>query len=252
MAKLLKPKDRILLGLALLGDAFDEARLLGGLVTTAYKNVYGWTPPQFKKQRFYETISRTVKTAYIEKIIKNGEPYLRLLSVGREKLIRDFPILKLQKQKWDGLWTVVAFDIAEVTRYQRDLLRRKLLELGLGMCQRSLYISPYNWIEDLREFIAHHKLEHVRVFRAKDILVGDLKEQAAKTWKLDYLAYEYREIINEAKRVNRLVTDRKDRVRKLRSHYLDILLSDPCLPKELLPSDWPAGLARRLVFNLEA
>lgn len=252
MAKLLKPKDKILLGLALLGDAFDETRLLGGLVTTTYRNVYGWTPPQFKRQRFYETISRTIKTVYIEKIIKNGELCLRLLSAGKKRLIRDFPILKLQKQKWDGLWTIVAFDIAEAICYQRNFLRRKLLELGFGMYQRSLYISPYNWVEDLREFIAHHKLEHVRVFRARDVLIEDPKEQAAKIWKLDDLAYEYREIINEARKVDRAVKNQKDRVRKLRSYYLDVLLSDPCLPKELLPSDWPAGLARRLVFSLKA
>lgn len=251
MAKLLKPKDKILLGLALLGDVFDEARLLGGLVTGVYENVYGWTPPQFKKQRFYETISRTIKTAYIEKIIKNGELCLRLLSAGKKRLIRDFPILKLQKQRWDGLWTIVAFDIAEVTRYQRDLLRRKLLELGFGMYQRSLYISPYNWVEDLREFIAYHKLEHVRVFRAKDILTEDPKEQATKIWELDDLACEYQEIVDEARKVDRVVKNRKDKVRKLRSHYLDVLLSDPCLPRELLPSDWPAGLARRLVFSLK-
>lgn len=252
MAKLLKPKDKILLALALLGDFFDEARLLGGVVGSVYKNVYGWTPPQFKRQRFYEVVSRRIKTGEIKKIVKKGQTYLRLLSAGKKRLVRDFPILKLQKQRWDGFWTIVAFDIKEINRYQRDFLRNKLLELGFGMYQRSLYISPYNWVEDLREFIIYHKLRGVRVFRAKEVLIGDPKQQAAKIWKLDRLASEYKRLISKAKRIKRMKGGRKkeNKARKLRSQYLDLLLVDPCLPKQLLPDDWPAEEARKLALNL--
>lgn len=252
MAKLLKAKDRVLLGLALMGDAFDETRLLGGLVTSLYANVYGWAPVKFRKQRYYESVSRMIKTGYIEKIIKNGQPYLRLLSAGKERLIRDFPILKLQGQKWEGLWTIVVFDIAETSRYKRDLLRRKLLELGFGMYQRSVYISPFNFIEDLKEFIENYRLSNVQVFRSKEVIGENRRERVAKIWKLERLNKQYQKVIKEVERIKKLPKGRvkERRLRQLRNFYLDLLLSDPFLPRELLPKDWLGEKARGAVLRL--
>lgn len=252
MAKLLKTKDRVLLSLALLGDAWDEVRLLGGLVTHLYGNFYGWTPVKFRKQSFYESVSRMVKTGYIEKIVKNDEPYLRLLSAGKEKLIRDFPILELQGRKWDGLWTIVVFDVAEASRYKRDLLRNKLLELGFGMYQRSVYISPFDFTEDLKEFIEHYQLLNVQVFRAKE-MIGEKREgRIAKIWQLEKLNKGYEKFIEEAEKVGQLPKgkSRENKLRQLRNFYLDILLSDPFLPKELLPKDWLGGKARKIILSL--
>ena len=251
MAKLLKVKDRILLALSLVEDVFDEVRLFGGVVSFLYGSFYGWTPPKFKKQRFYESVSRMIKTGYIERIIKDGKPYLRLLSAGREKLVRDFPLLKLQKKKWDGVWTIVVFDIAEASRYQRDLLRRKLLELGFGMYQRSVYISPFDFVEDLKEFIENYKLSHVQVFRAKEVIGEDKKERVAKIWQLEKLNKEYQKIIEKAKEIKRLPKDRvrEGRLRQLRNFYLDTLLSDPLLPKELLPEGWLGEKARKIILS---
>ena len=251
MAKLLKAKDRILLGLALLGDAWDDVRLVGGLVTHLYSNFYGWTPVKFRKQSFYESISRMVKTGYIEKIIKNNKPYLRLLSAGKKKLIRDFPILELQGRKWDGFWTIVVFDIAEISRYKRDLLRRKLLEIGFGMYQRSVYISPFDFTEDLKEFIEHYQLPNVQVFRAKEMIGERREERMAKIWPLEKLNEGYEKIIEKAEEIERLPKGkpRENKLRQLRNFYLDILLSDPFLPKELLPKDWLGEKARKIVLS---
>lgn len=252
MGKLLTGRDKILLGLAFLGDVWDETRLVGGWVGHAYKTVYGFVPLKYRKQRFSESVYRMIKTGCIEKVIKNDQPCLRLHSSGKKRLTRDFPILKLQRKKWNGFWTIVIFDIAEISSHQRKSLRGKLLELGFSMYQRSVYISPFNWIEDLREFVAHRDLREVRIFRAKEVLVGNAKEQAAKIWQLDKLEEEYREILERIEEASHIRAGKKKEkaLREIKSSYLDLMIVDPHLPKELLPSDWPAEEVRELIFDL--
>ena len=247
MSKLLTGRDKILLGLAFLGDVWDETRLVGGWVSHAYETVYGFVPVKYRKQGFSESVYRMIKTGHIEKVIKNDQPCLRLHSSGKKRLIRDFPILKLQRKKWDGFWMIVIFDIAEISSYQRGSLRRKLLELGFGMYQRSVYISPFNWIDDLREFVAHRNLREVRIFRAKEVLIGNAKEQAAKIWQLEKLEREYQKILERIEETSKMRAGKKKEkaLREIKSSYLDLVIIDPHLPKELLPSDWPAEEVRK-------
>ena len=92
----------------------------------------------------------------IEKILKHGEAYLRLTSIGRKKIIREFPMLSFQKKKWDGKWRLVFFDVAEVQRGRRDQLRRYLKQLGMEEMQESVFVSPYkvfNQVKYLREVL---------------------------------------------------------------------------------------------------
>lgn len=152
--KLLRPKDKILLALGIMGDVWDEYRLVGGLVTKKYADLYGWVPPVYKRNNFYQTIYRSLITGDLEKIIVGGEPCFRLTSNSRKKLIRDFPVFRLQAQPWQKVWTISVFDIEEVVRWQREWARELFFGLGFGRLQKSVYISPYDLGEDLAEMVA--------------------------------------------------------------------------------------------------
>jgi len=101
----------------------------------------------------HNSLQRMLKTGYIEKIIKNNIPYIRLTNKAHEKLKRDFSLLWMQKERWDGKWRLVFFDIKEKRKNKRDSLRKKLLELGFAMLQKSTYISPHKIEADIYEFI---------------------------------------------------------------------------------------------------
>ena len=135
MAKLLRPQDVLLLALAGAGDIFEEISDPLGIMASACKNIYGWVPPKYRRHNFYALMSHSLKTGYIERIIKNGQPYLLLTAKGNDKVKRDFPYFFFQNKKWDGKWRVVIFDIEEVKRRVRDKLRDKLRSLGFGMLQ---------------------------------------------------------------------------------------------------------------------
>ena len=50
---------------------------------------------------------------------------------------------------WDGLWTIVCFDIAEIDRIKRDILRDRLVSLGFQYAQGSVWIHPNNYLKEV-------------------------------------------------------------------------------------------------------
>lgn len=290
MKKLLRPKDLLFLGLAGFLDVFEVARDPFGIAADSCKNLYGWVPEKYKRHNFIRLVERNLKTGEIEKVIKNGEAYLRLTTAGKEKTVRDFPMFSLQKKKWDGKWRMVIFDIAEVSRKIRDLLRCKLKELGFGMLQKSIWTTPHDMIVDLRQFLKEKGLgEDVYVFEVAHLLAGDPKDLADKIWKLDKLNDDYKNILDGIKSLKQMYIIYNDRVKKyqakvtdekisndndektskvvlgmkdrfsrktkgivnnLKKNYLDILFADPCLPKELLPNDWVGDLVKAKIKTL--
>lgn len=264
MKKLLNTRDILLLGLSGAWDLFEEIKDPLRLVSKSYESMYGWVPEQYKKHNFNHLVWRNIKTGYIERIEKQGEIYIRLTSQGTKRITRDFPLLSLQKRKWDKKWRVVIFDIEEVNRSARDRLRKRLKELGFGMIQKSVFVSPHDIIQDLLEFIETVGLDKaVYAFESSNPVTGDVKELANRVWNLDTLNQKYREIIERIgdghlifkhDRIKMLNDESRrekvELVKELRGKYLIIVLRDPFLPKELLPSDWFGYEAKKLIKNL--
>lgn len=267
MKKLLKPRDIFLLGLGGFLDIFEEFKDPLGIMAKSYKAMYGFTPKRYRRHNYSHLIWRNLKVGYIEKIVKKGELYLRLTGEGREKIIRDFPLLGFQKKKWDGKWRIVLFDIAELNRKKRDMLRNKLRELGFGMFQKSVYISPHNFTKDLVEFLIARELSgFVYVFEIfhTQMAIGNAKELARKVWNLDSLNEQYLKLIEkishlisthdrevklnniEDKKADKRkeedgkekIRNIKEKIRDIKEEYLGLIFTDPFLPKELLSSNW--------------
>ncbi len=150
---MLRPQDILLLGLADIADLLEGVKDPFGILGRSYKQFYGFIPSKYKRSNFNHLVWRNLKTGYIEKIIKNGSPYLRITSSGRRKIKRDFLLLVIQKKKWDGKWRLAVFDIKEKSRTLRNRFRKKLKELGFGMLQESVFISPYDLLADFSQFL---------------------------------------------------------------------------------------------------
>lgn len=272
MRKLLRPQDILLLGLANALDIFEELKDPFTVVSKSYEQMYGWVPKQYRRHEFDHLVWRSLKAGYIEKVEKNGNIYIRVTSQGEKRIQRDFPILHLQKKSWDGKWRMIMFDIQELEKRKREDLRRKLKELGFGMLQESVFITPHDIVKDFSEYVDNIGLhDSVYILEASHILAGEQRELARKVWRLDQLNEEYLEIINKVKEVeNRHLTilsgrtkqlnersemkgngaGKDSRIMRIKETYLSILLRDPFLPKELLPKDWFGYEAKKLVKNL--
>lgn len=243
MGKLLRMRDYILLGAALAGDIIDETRLVGGLLPSAMENRYGYVPIQYKRGSYRSTVYNMLSVGDLSKEVdKNGRVFLTVSSKGDKKLKRKFPLMSLARSKWDGKFIVAVFDISEKDRPSRDGLRIKLTELGFGMLQKSVWISPYHFEEDLREFLVGKSLSNEAfVLSAEKLWAGNEKKLAEKVWKLKEINQSYLKVAKQfrsSKSSTHKSMKKERRLKESIKHYLKTLSKDPLLPKELLPDYW--------------
>jgi len=249
MKKLLRKKDILLLTLAGIGDTVEEVRDPLHLVSTAYEKMYGFVPRQYKRHNFSLLVGRSFKTGYVERIVKNGEAYLRLTSVGKEKIQREFPIMSLSK-KWNKKWIIVIFDIEESSRRQRNRLRNMLKNVGFGMLQQSVWITPLPIGQDMKEFISHQGFsDNAFVLEVSHVLLGDPKFLAQRVWGLDRLEEEYLNLKEEKdglisriksidgrhKKRYKKYKEIEEKLRDQKNKLLEFLVTLPPLPRELFP-----------------
>ncbi len=254
MRKLLRSRDILFLILAGIGDLAEEVKDPLQLMSRAYESMYGFVPSRYKRSNYLQTVARTLKTNDIEKVYKDGKVYLRLTSMGKSKLYRDFPILNLTR-KWNSHWVIVVFDIEEKSKRVRNRFREKLKSLGFKMLQKSIWISPLPIGEDMKETIGAIGLsKNAYVMEVSGFIFGDPKELARQIWHLDKLEEEYigirKKIENriqlirnandriqksEAKVRSKYIYDLKKKKREAMREYLEFVVKLPPLPVELLP-----------------
>lgn len=173
----------------------------------------------------------------------NGKT-LVLTTRAHKIFYQKYPLAALRKQKWNGIWTVVMYDLPETLRTSRDYLRRKLKNLGFGALQQSVFVSPLSLEEAVQELIEGERLNYcVVVLTAKRVL-GLTNEQIASTaWNLKELGALYTKLLEVLPKV------KKSRHKKLlgqwRTYFLAVNFEDPYLPFELLPDDWPGEKCKK-------
>lgn len=242
MRKLFRIRDYILLGAAATGEIFQDIRLMGDLVPNIFISRYGFVPPNYQRKSYFSTVSRMLVTDLVErKIGKNGTPYLELTALGKFETKRRFPIFEKGSSKWDGFFMQVIFDIPEKEKKSRDLLRSKLISLGFGPIQESVYISPYHFEADFNEFCVNNNFsKYVYVMQVKEVLGGDVKTLAERVWHVSRVAGNYSAIYDGI--IAGTLTP-KDAWKE----YLDVILRDPFLPKIFLPDDFKREKLQQLL-----
>lgn len=103
-------------------------------------------------------IARFSKRFYKQKLLrsseKGGETTLILSENGQKKTLRyNFDELALKKKASSKI-TVICFDIPEQKKLAREMLRKKLKELGFVQIQKSIYASAYDCGDEI-EFIVN-------------------------------------------------------------------------------------------------
>lgn len=209
-----------------------------------------WTGEDFKSFNFSRTVSKILSIKEIEKVEKNGRVFYKLTSKGLEGLSERIPVLKLAKRPWDGYWRIVIFDIEEKRKILREKLRSKLLSLGFGMWQKSVYVTPHDIEEEINGYLKSNNLYSSCVcLVAKRSDLGDEKALAEKVWQLEKLNDEYEELTSDCQRLEKEKIKSKE-FSKIWTKYKELILKDPHLPKQLLPSYWKAEKARKVINSL--
>lgn len=165
-------------------------------------------------------------------------PTFKLTSKGFYDIVLTFPFFRFTQEKWDGKWRVLSYEIPEKKRELRDKLRRKVESWGLGPWHRSFWLTPHPIINSLRDLIRYKEEQaYVQAFEA-DHVFGIREELIEKVWGIKAREQEYRNLFRKWHDI--LSTD-KDKVIKMKeivSLYIQVLKTDPGLPKNLIGEKW--------------
>ncbi|KQO04658.1 PaaX family transcriptional regulator C-terminal domain-containing protein [Paenibacillus sp. Leaf72] len=156
----------------------------------------------------------------------------------------------LLEKPWDGKWLTVMFEVPESERKKRDSLRSDLLQLGFGALYKSVYITPWDYVEEVLRFAKQYDLEG-RLTLLKGSFVSQEQPLALvkRLWPLDDLNEVYRAKIkwfrsDFASEIDPLLREPSDglalfvRFLELGELLADLSLNDPMLPEELLGKNW--------------
>ena len=89
------------------------------------------------------------------KELGGGKVRIELTKNGK-RLIREYDLEDMElkiPQKWDGYWRVIIYDIPVHQRKASNAFRQKIRTLGLFQLQRSVWVCPYECLEEL-EFLS--------------------------------------------------------------------------------------------------
>lgn len=104
------------------------------------------------KQNRYQFKKRIQKMKEKDLIFLSGE-VIKLSENGKKLLAKiDSEDIEIKKSNWDGSWRVVAYDIPDKHKKERNYFRRKLIALGFKQVQESMLVIPYECKEEISIF----------------------------------------------------------------------------------------------------
>jgi phenylacetic acid degradation operon negative regulatory protein len=174
-----------------------------------------------------------------------------------ERLLRDAEsrvwLQGAVNRSWSGDWTLLSFSLPESRRAARHQLRKRLIWEGFGLLHNGLWITPSS--VDVPRVLSGLDVDNeVKVFRAAALPPTDVRRMVADAWDLQSLSGGYAEFLarwsGTAPRAE--VGDDLARFLLLLTEWLLLVRMDPHLPEPLLPRDWPAVPAEKLVLRLRS
>lgn len=101
-------------------------------------------PKLDQKERFQKSLQRLRK----RNLIFGERRGKRVIFALTDKGTKEAKTIKLKlemakRNKWDGKWRIIIFDIPEKLRGKRDFLRQELNHFGFMQLQRSVWGYPY-------------------------------------------------------------------------------------------------------------
>ncbi|WP_045318189.1 PaaX family transcriptional regulator C-terminal domain-containing protein [Lentzea aerocolonigenes] len=155
-----------------------------------------------------------------------------------------------ERDRWDGLWTVVVFTVPKEEKAERSVLRTELRWRGFAPLYDGVWVSPHPLTEETHAELVSHGT--ITAFRAEHLPHRSWSTRdPIEAWDLDEIAAAYDTFIRHWEPVlPRVEAGRITGAAAVRARtavmdtYRRFPALDPLLPQGLLPSAWPRSRAR--------
>ncbi|MEH1710752.1 PaaX family transcriptional regulator C-terminal domain-containing protein [Acinetobacter pittii] len=257
-------KNETLSGTSLISTIFGDSVLhRGGNISLAsliqLLELFG-----FNDRAVRTSVFRLVKNDWLcsDKIGRTS--FYRITDSSRSTYLQaEHRIYNDQMKEWDHYWDLIL--MSSLDTENKALLKKELEWLGFANISTNLMAYPgCNRIELQRLLVDLNMSEQVVVFKAETLQlfnnsVDTIGRMLRTNWPIDELRQRYLQFLDIFREIGVLLMQENEQlepvqafqIRTLLIHYYRrILLKDPALPLELLPTDWPAISARTLSMNI--
>lgn len=205
------------------------------------------------------SVFRLAQDGWLQSTQIGRRSYYSLSDAGKERFEQaTHKIYGEPVTAWDAQWCLLLLNNLDVAA--RDNLRKELGWLGFGALASNVLAHPSPDAKDLDATLARLQVtDAVIVMRGQTVgNVNKMRELVQATWNLDDIENRYagfvkrfRPLIASSGRNKAIKAKAAFLVRTLLiQEYRKVLLRDPQLPAELLPSDWHGNAAYHLCRNL--
>ncbi|PIZ66725.1 hypothetical protein CO051_00820 [Candidatus Roizmanbacteria bacterium CG_4_9_14_0_2_um_filter_39_13] len=223
-------RTKILMAMLLMSDdSFKEVALTPDICA-----VFDLT----MNRKTLSTLMQLTKEEYLDHIPESNPPIYKLTAKGFYDIVLTYPVFRFTQEKWDGKWRILSYEIPEKKRELRDRLRREVASWGLGPWHRSFWVTPHPIIHSLRDLISDtEEQQYVQAFEA-DHVFGNRAELIEKVWGKTSREKEYRALFKTWHQMLSTDQDKVSKMKEVTSSYINILKTDPGLPKDLIGDSW--------------
>lgn len=149
------PKVKDILKLLAAGAILSSTILLPGTVLIAGVAIKEYGKYQEKRQQAewnkYNTwrLRQVLKRLEKQKMVVISGNSVEITKKGKTRLL-EYDLLDMKlKEKPDGKWRIIIYDVAELGKQQRDAFRGMLKRLKFLQIQKSVYITPFPCYEEI-------------------------------------------------------------------------------------------------------
>ena len=188
-----QPQDLVVSLLGTYVRPFGDTVWSGGLVSVLGE--FG-----FSQGAARVALTRLVRRGLIERVRSGRLVHYRITPRCERLLLEgDGRIFSLGSERaGEGTWTLVWHQIPEDRRLERSRLARRLRFLGFGSAQDSVWVSPHDHSEEVRELFSELGVdEFATLFRAREDDASGLPVFVSKAWDLSGLVERYEAFIDE-------------------------------------------------------
>jgi phenylacetic acid degradation operon negative regulatory protein len=205
------------------------------------------------------SVFRLVKDGWLQSRQIGRRSYYSLTDDGRERFEQvTHRIYGEPVDHWDGEWCLLLLSGLETA--DKEAVRKECGWLGFGPMSANVLAHPYPDLPDLDITMRRLGVEDSLVVMRGQTICGDsaMRSLARNSWNLDDIDARYEDFVRrfrpllKALAYNAQLTEKTAFLIRtlLIQEYRKILLRDPWLPAELLPSGWHGAAAYQLCRNL--
>lgn len=198
--------------------------------------------PQIEEKRILNSIFKLESENCLFRSFIGKTSYISITEKGEERLSARIKFVNFLREKWDGKFRMILFDIPESDRKIRDQFRNILLELGCVCWQKSVFVTTHLIENLIAKEVKKLGIEDEVCVMLIDGPLNDRERWVWDLWKLEPINNSYNFFISQARSLLEGKISNYDRwvldCQRARFGYYILLCKEPFLPSVLMGKNY--------------